>query len=473
MRRHIRAMCDTSGRFRLKRRTVQPATGLAIGLGLLLVSMPLYTSAENRPILGRWSYPYVGSMLVVAVAMMSFVAWSVTRRRRAPGAGSSMSSRLVGIASLCWGTGYLITSLGDHNQAARLLDLNVFGAANPAGAALDWLTGTLLVVAALAAARRHLHGRLSGPIILAATMLVMLLVFEGAMRLKAFVRPQPMGFPTYSGEIWVDRFVELNSMGFRDSEHAVRKVDGLRQVLVVGDSYAFGVGLDDPSQRFGEHLTRSLEAATGQDWELLNASRGNTHTLDHVEFLRQMLVFDPDLVVLQYVFNDIDYLVPVTPRSALTAGSGGILRRLHPARLGYFNSYLFQEVYVRLRAVAVARRLSDPIAEALADSSILSTHLTDLARFVDLAVSHGAVARIVPVDISVVVSPALRRRYETLIDAAVLNEIPVCSIVDAFVGHDFSELTVNAFDVHPNELANRLAAVDAAPCILSALESRD
>ena len=65
---------------------------------------------------------------------------------------------------------------------------------------------------------------------------------------------------------------------------------------------------------FGAGIGRELTAKTGEQWEVINASRGDTHTRDHIRFLGQGMAYRPDVVLLLYVFNDIDYLHPVTPR---------------------------------------------------------------------------------------------------------------------------------------------------------------
>ena len=76
---------------------------------------------------------------------------------------------------------------------------------------------------------------------------------------------------------------------------------------------------------------------------MINASRPDTHTLEHIEFLRRMLQFQPEIVVLVYVFNDIDYLHSVTSRGGVAGSNFSLMRVL------FLTSYLLQELYVRLR----------------------------------------------------------------------------------------------------------------------------
>src|SRR5690349_17479489 len=65
---------------------------------------------------------------------------------------------------------------------------------------------------------------------------------------------------------------------------------------------------------------------------------------------------------------------------------------------------------------------------------------------------------------------ANRHRYDTFVSRARAVGVPVWPVNGAFDGFDFSALIVNKLDVHPNELANRLAAENAAPQIVATLE---
>src|SRR5207249_4774664 len=193
-------------------------------------------------------------------------------------------------------------------------------------------------------------------------------------RTLALVHPTVEGFPTYSDAIWGARHIVLKQEGFRDANHSVVAPQGSNRLLVIGDSYAFGDGIEDPDDRFGAVLGRALQDSTGQTWEVLHASRQDTHTLHHLAILHGVLKYRPQVVVLLYVFNDIDYLSPITRRSMLTAAPRTVWQTLHPLRLAYKNSFLFQELYVRARALLFPLSASGGPYE---DSGILQLHLRD------------------------------------------------------------------------------------------------
>ena len=64
----------------------------------------------------------------------------------------------------------------------------------------------------------------------------------------------------------------------------------------------------------GEKLVEHLKKRTTVQWEVMNASLGDTETLAHIQVLETMQTYHTDVILLLYAFNDIDYLVPVTPR---------------------------------------------------------------------------------------------------------------------------------------------------------------
>jgi hypothetical protein len=242
-------------------------------------------------------------------------------------------------------------------------------------------------------------------------------------------------------QAWFARHDRRNSMGFRDVEHGQ---DGRPRLVVVGDSVAFGWGIERLEDRYGERLAALL------GWESVNAAVPNTHTLDHIGFLEKVLPLKPRAVVLLYVFNDIDYL------SRMTA------RRKIPLPFLFRHSHLYQQILVRFRDSFLVA-----YPDAYADDELLRQHAADLRRFTDLAKAHGAEAVIVP---SPPIAPTPERvsRYLRLADAARRAGAPVWPIETAYAGYSRDELEVAPLDRHPNELAVRLAAEATAPFFQSA-----
>ena len=426
--------------------------GTSLGFALFAFSLPLYRSHTGHSILGIWSYPFFA---LVAVTYLGLASW-VFRTLR-PDRMSTWSAHSKGaVASfelgvLLWGIAYFISALDDRKNAGRVTNLDFVGSIAPIPSILEWLALCLWALAALLAIMPRFKDRRDGIAVSVAATVFTLLAVEGGLRVFFAIAPMTQGFPTYAGELWARRYVSLNSEGFRDAEHSKAVDPSVLRLLVVGDSFAYGEGIKRTADRFGEQVTGRLVEATGKPWMSMNASRGGTHTLDHIEFLRRMLPYRPRLVVLLYVFNDIDYLFQVTPDWKAS--------RYSPVGVLYSNSHLFQQVYMLFKRVAGAR--IDGVA-AYEDDKLVSRHLVDVKRFVTLAADHGASVFVVPIDASVARSGGLRPGHRNFVRLAEEAEIPLIPALEVFKGAEYDGLIVNWLDLHPNERAYRIAATHVA-----------
>ena len=100
------------------------------------------------------------------------------------------------------------------------------------------------------------------------------------------------------------RTLTINSKGLRDREYAYEKPPGVKRILVLGDSYAWGYGVAD-----GEIFTEQLEAALEGEavkWEVINTGVSGWSTDQQYLFLRdEGLKYSPDVVLLAFcVAND-------------------------------------------------------------------------------------------------------------------------------------------------------------------------
>jgi len=94
--------------------------------------------------------------------------------------------------------------------------------------------------------------------------------------------------------------VVINSQGMRDSEYS-RERTGKRRMLVLGDSFGWGFGVDH-HERFSEILENARP-----DWEIINASVSGYGTDQEFLFLRERgMAFNPDVVLLLFCVNDFD-----------------------------------------------------------------------------------------------------------------------------------------------------------------------
>jgi lysophospholipase L1-like esterase len=99
----------------------------------------------------------------------------------------------------------------------------------------------------------------------------------------------------------------INSQGFRDSEHALKKEPGTLRIAFQGDSYTYGAGVE-VQERFSERTGVLLKARLpGRKIEILNFGKpGLNIAYDLASMKNDVLPYDPDVIVFGFVLNDFD-----------------------------------------------------------------------------------------------------------------------------------------------------------------------
>lgn len=99
--------------------------------------------------------------------------------------------------------------------------------------------------------------------------------------------------------------VETNSLGFREKEYSVQKPAGVQRIVVLGDSYTFGVGVEFP-ETFSKRLETQLNG-TGETYDVINFGVSGYNTVLELATFREVAAaFQPDLVIVAYVLNDAE-----------------------------------------------------------------------------------------------------------------------------------------------------------------------
>jgi lysophospholipase L1-like esterase len=112
--------------------------------------------------------------------------------------------------------------------------------------------------------------------------------------------------------------VATNEHGMRGPSFAEKPAPGVRRVLVLGDSVAFGfrLELDDTFPRL---LESELAERTGERFEVLNAGVEGYNSENELALLeRKGLDLAPETVVVAFNLNDFDYGPVMGPMGVLT-----------------------------------------------------------------------------------------------------------------------------------------------------------
>jgi len=177
---------------------------------------------------------------------------------------------------------------------------------------------------------------------------------------------------------FIQTYERTNSHGQRDKERTLRKPDGVRRVLLLGDSVVEGYGL-----RESETIPRRLEDLYGDgSTEVLNFGVSAYCTRAEVELLEvKGLQFAPDVVVLVFVENDFDNF----NREAFPLE--GAIDRPAVVKALFRTSHLFRLASVRLDLFGFGVE-ADPMQwnkAAIGDNNVAE----GLRRFGELADRHG------------------------------------------------------------------------------------
>ncbi len=240
-----------------------------------------------------------------------------------------------------------------------------------------------------------------------------LLVLEGGLRLLGY-RPLPTAPVTRNREIlhqytkfrpsptltweltpgWQGREgggeVRINSMGLREREMSRPKPEGMRRILVLGDSVAFGHWVE-AEQAFPRRLELALAPHLPGSVQVINAGVPGYSTFQQLTWLEETgWSMEPDIVVVAFVLNDVveRYLTMAAYGGAhtvlgvdTTAGMSRVSRILRRTAFHRFVTGLMRDQARRREVYSVRRLFESPLTpEVEAAWQLTETELAGIAR---------------------------------------------------------------------------------------------
>ncbi|MDQ6479761.1 SGNH/GDSL hydrolase family protein [Dyadobacter sp. LHD-138] len=190
------------------------------------------------------------------------------------------------------------------------------------------------------------------------------------------------GVLSKASQIWWEKYwAPVNKLGYRDKE--ITRQTGAKQVLVVGDSFAAGHGLENVSDRFSDKLEEKLGKS---QYTVYNLGVSGADTRDEVKRLETFPV-KPDVIVLQYFPNDIEKAGREKGLSVSAAAPYGDLKGPMATLVKRF--YLPNFIYWQLPHTAFST-FEKFVQTAYTDTTVLNAHLRDLSKMVAYKDSTGA-----------------------------------------------------------------------------------
>ncbi len=176
-----------------------------------------------------------------------------------------------------------------------------------------WLGYTLILIVGICLAvgliwlyRKLWPGRKSGRDLLTnltVSLLFLFLAFMGAeFYFKVFFAQSDAFVFTLAAQNWKQRYwTPINSLGYRDREWSAEDIAGKLKIMVVGDSLAAGLGINNYQDRFSNKLNELL----GDKAVVFNVASSGWHTRREIEAIVNY-PHRPDILILTYFINDIE-----------------------------------------------------------------------------------------------------------------------------------------------------------------------
>lgn len=300
--------------------------------------------------------------------------------------------------------------------------------------------------------------KLSG-VMVTVTMLLTLFVFgEAALRIF-YVTTDAYTF-TSMNYYWYENFYypTLNSLGFRDHEPSDDNTNV--RIGVLGDSFTVGQGVNNLDDTFPQVLERSL--GSGFDVNVIAKSGWDSDI--HLVGLQQY-PYQPNIVVLSYYLNDIDWLLedtPFNPNANFSFPQNPLAAWF--VRTFFAPNYIYYNV-LQYTSGGRTQDFATDLVSAHLDETIWAQQAQMLDNIAWWTREHEMrlVVLIWPqlaaIDASV---PATTR----VADFFRAQGVEVVDLTDKLRQYPTTRLIVNNFDTHPGVLAQQIAAEQLYPVIL-------
>ncbi len=255
---------------------------------------------------------------------------------------------------------------------------------------------------------------------------------------------------------WFALHVKLNSLDCRDPEWSLEKPPGTRRIAFVGDSFTYGWGIERPAERFADRIAVRFELIAPGRTEVWNVAKPGADTTEQLGVIRDLgTVYSVDEVVLCYVPNDIEKLLPI--REEFDPTKPPEMRLFNPDSSCLID-YLFRRLYVP--HVPTVRNYHDWLAGGYADGAVWGRQQEQLGAIIGSCREQHMTLR-------VVLLPFIRtggKKYDAKAVHAQLaeffqtNGIQVVDLLPAIAGRSPDKLVVSTHDPHPNEKAHAVFA---------------
>jgi hypothetical protein len=264
--------------------------------------------------------------------------------------------------------------------------------------------------------------------------------------IRYFVVQSDSGNRTLTSQNWFRRYWKpINSLNYRDYEINTSVDGSVQRILVTGDSFVAGHGIENIDDTFPHILRRLL----GEGYSVNTAAQLGWETRQQLDALNQYPL-EPDILILSHFFNDIN--------SAIAQHDPTALERLSPPpALKWLVNNFYLPNFLYSRVLLPRPDYVDFYSSAYSDPLIWETHQLLLGEVVDWSESHHS-RLIVIVWPDLPVSEHSTALTQSVIAYFVQNGVSVIDMTGPLRPMDPASVVVSSVDGHPSRLSHNLAA---------------
>src|SRR5271157_2442112 len=257
-------------------------------------------------------------------------------------------------------------------------------------------------------------------------------------------------------------FIVTNSKGLRDVEHAYEKPSGVFRIVVIGDSFVFGAGGVEPSNRF----TDILQAST-KNTEVINMGVPAYGTDQEYSYLAEEgLKYHPDLVLVCAFYNDFsESFSIINPSNGRPKGYFSLYGDhlvFHPPSFSIFYR-LSQHSYLLGLASLQLSKISNAYDSAMRRRHEVLDPKTRVATFKQLYASTADLCREHGAAFILVYFPFQGQSSESIIqqvmdDLVATKGIKTLDLMDTMKQANAARVAYFPHDIHFNEYGHQVVA---------------
>jgi len=277
---------------------------------------------------------------------------------------------------------------------------------------------------------------------------------------------------TLSGRAWVRKYCRYNRQHFRDDRYfGSMKPKNVFRIGILGDSFVEGQGIKDPNNRFSNILEDTIKRKFNGNCEVYNLGKCGWDTNNERNFfLEEGITYDLDVLILSVVeMNDfLQMHIANIPELKDEYLDIRYRDKMLSKMVGYFvdNSYaasFFYAQFLKVRKGSIEKEVVKKAQAVMANKDNWDIFMKCILRIRRACQNND-------IKFYLISFPGLhlgknadllqlqaeyKKIFESYLNKENIDHLFLGEYFEKYAGED---LTVSQFDLHPNELANKIVA---------------